>query len=106
MFYIRLSDLRKTKNKDGAVDRNVDYQFEFPRQCIVRKNALSLTQAPMLGTRKTVHWISMKSRLARVSKETLNFKTDHFELIVAAVIWPKYYRYGVKHYPINQSIDK
>ena len=47
MLYIRLSDLRKTKNKDGALEKNVDYQFEFPRQCIVQKNALSLTQAPM-----------------------------------------------------------
>ena len=47
MLYIRLSDLRKTKNKDGALEKNVDYQIEFPRQCIVQKNALSLTQAPM-----------------------------------------------------------
>ena len=47
MLYIRLSDLRKTKIKDGALEKNVDYQFEFPRQCIVQKNALSLTQAPM-----------------------------------------------------------
>ena len=28
-----------------------------------------------------------------------NFKTDHSLLIVAAVIWLKYCRYGVKHYP-------
>ena len=48
MMYIRLSDLRKTKNKDGALEKNVDYQFEFPRQCIVQKNALFLTQAPMI----------------------------------------------------------
>ena len=48
MLYIRLSDLRKTKNKDGALEKNVDYQFEFPRQFIVQKNALSLTQAPMV----------------------------------------------------------
>ena len=47
MLYIRLSVLRKTKNKDGALEKNVEYQFEFPRQCIVQKNALSLTQAPM-----------------------------------------------------------
>ena len=47
MLYIGLSDLRKTKNKDGALEKYVDYQFEFPRQCIVQKNALSLTQAPM-----------------------------------------------------------
>ena len=50
MLYIRLSDLRKTNNKDGALEKNVDYQFEFPRQCIVQKNALSLTQAPMAIT--------------------------------------------------------
>ena len=48
MLHIRLSDLRKTKNQDGALEKkNVDYQFEFPRQCIVQKNALSLTQVPM-----------------------------------------------------------
>ena len=40
--------MRKTKNKDGALEKNVDYQFEFPRQCNVHKNALSLTQAPMV----------------------------------------------------------
>ena len=40
--------MQKTKNKDGALEKNVDYQFEFPRQCIVQKNALSLTQAPMI----------------------------------------------------------
>ena len=50
MLYIRLSDVQKTKNNDGALEKNVDYQFEFPRQCIVQKNALSLTQAPM-GTK-------------------------------------------------------
>ena len=33
-----------------------------------------------------------------------NFKTEHFKLIVAAVI--KYCRYGVKHNSINQSILK
>ena len=52
MVYIRLADLRKTKNKDGALEKNVDYQFEFPRQCIVQKNALSLTQAPMHADKK------------------------------------------------------
>ena len=33
------------------------------------------------------------------------FKTDHIlhVLMVAAVTWLKYCRYGVKHYPINQS---
>ena len=34
-----------------------------------------------------------------------NFKTDHMYLIVAAVTWLKYCRYGVKLYPINQSIN-
>ena len=33
------------------------------------------------------------------------FTNDHRLLIVAAVIWPKYCRYGVKHYIINQSIS-
>ena len=31
MLYIRLSDLRKTKNKDGALEKNVDYQFLHKR---------------------------------------------------------------------------
>ena len=35
VMYIRLSDLRKTKNMDGALEKNVDYQFEFPRQYII-----------------------------------------------------------------------
>ena len=50
MLYIRLSALQKTKNKDGAREKNSHYQFEFPRQCIVQKNALSLTQAPMANS--------------------------------------------------------
>ena len=32
-----------------------------------------------------------------------NFTNYHRLLTVAAVIWPKYCRYGVKHYIINQS---
>ena len=38
----------KNQKKGGALENNVDYLFEFPRQCIVQKNALSLTQAPMI----------------------------------------------------------
>ena len=34
------------------------------------------------------------------------FHPDHFKLIVVALIWLKYCRYGVKIYPINQSINK
>ena len=34
-----------------------------------------------------------------------NFTNDHRLLIVTAVIWPKYCRFGVKHYIINQSIN-
>ena len=30
------------------------------------------------------------------------FKIDPFKPIVAADVWLKYCRYGVKHYPINQ----
>ena len=33
-----------------------------------------------------------------------NFTNDHRLLIVVAVTWPKYCRYGVKSYTINQSI--
>ena len=47
--------MQKTKNKDGALEKNVDYQFEFPRQCIVRKHALSLTQAPMICIKEKAH---------------------------------------------------
>ena len=54
-MYIRLSDLRKNKNKDEALEKNVDYQFEFPRQWIVQKNALSLTQAPMTKDTKVAN---------------------------------------------------
>ena len=68
MLYIRLSDLRKTKNKDGAHEKNVDYQFEFPRQCIVQKNALSLTQAPMVipqQTRKRVLYFLITANMPK-----------------------------------------
>ena len=57
-----------------------------------------------LSRKRPFHWISMKSRLVRAARETLNFTNDHCLLIVAAIICPKYYRYGVKHYIINQSI--
>ena len=50
--------------------------------------------------KRPFHWISVKSRLVRAARET----NDHCLLIVAAVIWPKYCQYGVKHYIINQSI--
>ena len=33
-----------------------------------------------------------------------NIKTDHISLIVVAVTWLKYCRYGVKSFSINQSI--
>ena len=42
--------------------------------------------------------------LMRVAREPFNFKIDHFKLIVAAVIWLKYCRHGVKHNLINQSL--
>ena len=35
VMYISLSDFRKTKNKDGALEKNVGHQFEFPRQYII-----------------------------------------------------------------------
>ena len=35
-----------------------------------------------------------------------HFKTDHISLIVAAVTWLKYCQFGVKLYPINQSINQ
>ena len=44
------------------------------------------------------------SRLVRVAREPFNFKIDHFKLRVAAVIWLKYCRHGVKHNLINQSL--
>ena len=33
-----------------------------------------------------------------------NVTTDYFKLEVATITWLKYCRYGVKHYPINQSM--
>ena len=33
-------------------------------------------------------------------------KTDHISLIVAAVTWLKYCRYGVKLYPIKPNLGK
>ena len=39
-------------------------------------------------------------------QETLNFTSDHFSQIVAAVIWLKYCLYGVKHYSINLLREK
>ena len=50
------------------------------------------------------HWISMKSRFVRAARETSKFHNYLGLLIVAAVIWSKYCRYGVKHYIIDQSI--
>ena len=49
-----------------------------------------------LGTQKTVS----------LNFEEKNFQTIHFQLIDAAVIWLKYCRYGVKHFPINQLINR
>ena len=57
-----------------------------------------------LARKRPLHWISTKSRLVRAARET--FTNDHLLLIVAAVIWLKYYRYGVKHNIINQSINQ
>ena len=47
-------------------------------------------------------WISREGRQG-------NFKTSKlitFSLIVAAVTWLKYCRYGVKLYSVNQSINQ
>ena len=49
--------------------------------------------------------ISMKSRLLRAARGTSNFQNWSHLTIVAAVTWLKYCRFGVKLYPINQSIN-
>ena len=40
-----------------------------------------------------------------VARKLQNFTNDHRLLILAAVIWPKYCRYGVKHHIYDQSIN-
>ena len=59
-------------------------------------------------SRITPHWHA-KDRftgwlLRSPGKLLQNFKTDYIKLIVAAVTWLNYCRYGVKRYPINQSV--
>ena len=53
----------------------------------------------------TFHWILMKTRLVRTARETSKFYNWSLLLIVAAVIWLKYCRYGVKLYSFNESIN-
>ena len=53
------------------------------------------------GTLKTV-----SKEWAREGRQGNNFTTDYFKLIVTAVTWLKYCRYGVKLYQINQSIGQ
>ena len=53
--------------------------------------------------RITPPWYAKDSMKSRSPGKLRKFKTDHFYLIVA-VIWIKYCQYGLKHYPINQSI--
>ena len=50
------------------------------------------------------NWL-MSFRDVPSAGETSKFTNNHCLLIVAAVIWPKYRRYGVKYYIINQSIS-
>ena len=42
--------MRNAKNKEGALEKNVGHQFEFPRKYVKKENALSLTKASMEKT--------------------------------------------------------
>ena len=55
-----------------------------------------------LGTQETVSLEN--SRLEVAARETLKFPKWSLHLIVAAVKWRTYCRYGVEHYPIHQLI--
>ena len=58
--------------------------------------------------RRITPWIKIKGLyhyLIIILSERFS-QPDHFKLIVVALIWLKYCRYGVKIYPINQSINK
>ena len=57
-----------------------------------------------LAHKRPFHWISMKNWLVGPPGKLQNFKTDHIKLIIAAVTWLKFCRYGVKLYPIRQLI--
>ena len=64
-----------------------------------------MSKITILGTQ--FHWISMESRLVRAARETSKISkliTFNRRGLVAAIIWLKYCRYGVKHYQINHSI--
>ena len=59
----------------------------------------------LLARRRPFHWISTKRMLVMAAKETAKFQNWSHLTIVAAVTWLKYCRYGVKLYPINESIN-
>ena len=59
----------------------------------------------LLARKRPFHWIRWRVGSWGPPGKLQNFKTDDFSLIVVDIIWLKYWRYGVKHYPINQSIN-
>ena len=58
----------------------------------------------LLARKRLLHWVSKKSRLVRAARETSEFLNWSLLTYSRPVIWLKYCRYGVKHYPINQLI--
>ena len=57
--------------------------------------------------RRITPWIKIKGLYHVFHYFTFGaiFQPDHFKLIVAAVLWLKYCRYGVEIYKINQSVQ-
>ena len=58
---------------------------------------------PLIKGWRSFRWISKKCRIVRAARETLKFRNWSRQLIVTAVKWLKYCRYGEKNYSINQS---
>ena len=58
-------------------------------------------------SKRFLFWIIInRSGLARYNDISLiHFMFMYIYIITPAVLWPKYCRYGVKHYIINQSIN-
>ena len=60
-----------------------------------------------LVRKRPFYWIQKKSRLVRAARARNTSKFSKLiinKTYVTAVIWLKNCRYGVKHYPINQSL--
>lgn len=70
------------------------------------ENTKSNLQSMMvLITGKVVSYSILKKYLFLRIFYALKFQNRTLEIIVDAVTWLKYCRYGLQHYPINQSIN-